>query len=85
MGARGTGGHKSQADRVEIACAGDFRDAMAGEISPDMMFFGIRRKGTKIHTYVLGIVSDWCGGMAKYGEARKKGKGGRNCHAGRVL
>ena len=76
MGAGGTGGHKNQADRVEIASAGDFRDAMAGEISPDMMFFGIRHKGTQIHACVLGIVSDWCGGMAKYGEARKQGKRG---------
>ena len=39
MGAGGTGGHKNQAGRVKIACAGDFCDAMAGEISPDMMFF----------------------------------------------
>ena len=85
MGAGGTGGHKNQTDRVKIACTGDFRDTMVGEISPDMMFFGIRRKGTKIHAYVLGIVWDWCGGMAKYGEARKQGKGGRNSHAGRVL
>ena len=42
MGAGGTGGQKNQAGRVEIASSGDFRDAMAGEISPDMMFFGIR-------------------------------------------
>ena len=76
MGAGGTGGHKNQAGRVKIACEGDFRDAMAGEISPDMMFFGIRHKGTQMHACVLGIVSDWCGGMAKYGEARKQGKRG---------
>ena len=76
MGAGGTGGHKNQAGRVEIASAGDFRDAMAGEISPDMMFFGIRHKGTQMHACVLGIVSDWCGGMAKYGEARKQDKRG---------
>ena len=81
MGAGGTGGHKNQAGRVEIASAGDFRDAMAGEISPDMMFFGISRKGTKMHAYVSGIVSDWCGGMTTYGETRKQGKRGRNCRA----
>ena len=51
MGAGGTGGHKNQAGRVEIASVGDFRDAMAGEISPDMMFFGIRRKDTTTHMY----------------------------------
>ena len=52
MGAGGTGGHKNQADRVKIACAGDFRDAMAGEISPDMIFLGLGAKAQKCtHMY----------------------------------
>ena len=42
MGAGDTGGHKNKADRAKIDRAGDFYDTMAGEISPDMTFFGIR-------------------------------------------
>ena len=85
MGAGGTGGHKNQASRVKIVCARDFREAMVGEISPDMMFFLDYVKSHKNACRCMRSVSDWCGGMQGYGEARNQGEGGRNSHAGRVL
>ena len=75
MGARGTEGHKNQADRVRITCAGDFRDAMAGEISPDMMFFGIRRKVTQMHVDVYGLLRIGAVGCRGMGRQENKAKG----------
>ena len=49
MGYRGHRGYKNKADRVKKWSSGDFCDAMAGEISPNMMFLQIRRKGEQLH------------------------------------
>ena len=45
MGADGCRVHKNKVDRAKIDRSGDFCDSMVGEISPDMMFLQIRRKG----------------------------------------
>ena len=85
MGTGGTGGHKNKADRIKIDRAGDFCDAMAGEISPDMMFFGIRWKDTQIHADGYGLLRIGEVGCGSTGRQGNKAKGGRNARAGRVL
>jgi len=38
-GAQGTGGHKNKTSRAKNSHTGYFCDTMAGEISPDIMFY----------------------------------------------
>ena len=48
-GTGGTGDTKTRQTEPKNGLAGDFCDAMAGEISPNMMFLQIRRKGVQLH------------------------------------
>ena len=48
-GTWGTGDTKTRQKESKNGLVGDFCDTMAGEISPNMMFLQIRRKGAQLH------------------------------------
>ena len=73
-GAGDTGGHKNKVSRDKNACTGHDLGPMAGEISPDIMFF---KKSKKTCTDGSGWVymgSHGCGGVRAYGGKQKRGE-----------
>ena len=49
LGCMGLKGHGNKVSRDKMGKKGVFSGSMAGEISPTIMFFEIRRRGAQIH------------------------------------
>ena len=49
VGYRGTNTQQNKVSRGKMGKQGVFSGSMAGEISPTIMFFEIRRRGAQIH------------------------------------
>ena len=69
---RGTGGHKNKASREQNGCAGHDLGPMAGEISPDIMFWDVWQKVVRMgadgcRSFRMG--ADGC--MSKEGNKNK--------------
>ena len=62
-----------------------FSAPMAGEISPDMMFLGMRRKCTQMHSDDCGWFQMGVVGCISTGKQANKVKRARNTRAGCVL
>lgn len=77
-GAGGMGGHKNKADRDKNGRAEHVCGSMAGEISPNIMFFEIRRRVIQMHANGFIWVANRCygthgqGGNAKQHEHMHK-------------
>ena len=57
MGCRGTSAQQNKVSRGKNEQTGHIPPPMAGEISPNIMFFEIRRRGVEIHvnTYMMSL------------------------------
>ena len=64
-------GHKNNACRDNNGRAGPDLGPMAGEISPNIMFFEIRRRSAQMHTNACMMGLDGCSRMGEHGGTGK--------------
>ena len=70
----GTGNTKTRQAGSIWGLAGQDLGPMAGEISPDIMFWAVWRKVSKMGKWVLQIGSDGCNRVCGHREEQKQGK-----------
>ena len=73
-GAGDTGGHKNKVSRDKNARTGHDLGPMAGEISPDIMFFKKSKKTCTDGSGWMYMGSHGCGGVRAYGGKQKRGE-----------
>ena len=71
LGAGGTACTKTRQAEAKMVMQGMFATPMAGEISPNVMFFEIRRRGAQIHANACMMGLDGCNRMGGHGGTGK--------------